>query len=655
MLSRFVIAILVCAGIESLRAQAPALQPPIFRTNISVVEVSAVVLDSAGRPVGSLGAEDFTILEDGEPRKIVGFKPPATRRPVADPGGRPSAVRPTETIASNEGISEPPIFVLLLDDLNTSPYNAHRAIRAGLGLLKAIPPDALVGIISTSAADGVALTLTRSSPEHVKRVEAFRGQLLLAGPLPRRGTAQTTPSSVFAPCGVGSSVQHSQDCGDTTRAERRARTVEAVAHVLRRAGSTRKVLFWITEDMGVSPLDPERSRRAQRDALRAALNADVAVYPVHPLELRASVFADETDEQPEPDRPDRRAGVTLPLGQGIALATDDLVAVTLDQLARDSGGRWIRNTNDLEKVTADVVTQNLSAYLLAYESPLASIAGAHSIRVRVGRENVRVFARRGYVASAPPAGDTSATGEGSPATVLQQLLQNGIPRGRLAVRLLVTPLLGEDRQGRAVAIVHVDRSSSDGRDVSCAILTIDDRGRAANAQSLRFAHKPGTDVWEAPVNLTLTRGKHQLRAAAITDDGGRSGLVVADVETINPGGQLWLGRPLMLRADGGGVQPTLRRRFSLGEALNVQAEISGRAVADRSVNVSVSLLGTDGSPLRTVEGSVEPGSLKDRGWLRALVPTTGLAAGEYAMVVEARTGRASPMGHVVEVRLETPQ
>src|SRR5688500_11298997 len=129
MILRFVIAILVCAGTASLVSKAPALQPPVFRTNVTVVEVSAVVLDAAGQPVRDLESGDFTVLEDGEPRKVVGFKRLAPARPAIDPGDRPAAVRPTETIASNEGISEPPIFVLLLDDLNTSPYNAHRAIR----------------------------------------------------------------------------------------------------------------------------------------------------------------------------------------------------------------------------------------------------------------------------------------------------------------------------------------------------------------------------------------------------------------------------------------------------------------------------------------------------------------------------------------------
>src|SRR5688500_14804242 len=154
----------------------------------------------------------------------------------------------------------------MLDDLNTSPYDTHRVIRAAQGALGAIPADALVAVLTTSGTDGTLLTLSRPGPEHVERIRGFRGQLLLAAPKGKRIGAETTPSSVNAPCGVGSGVLHSQDCGDPTRSARRAATIAAAAQILGRAGARRKALFWITPDMGISPLDPDGNRRAQRQA-----------------------------------------------------------------------------------------------------------------------------------------------------------------------------------------------------------------------------------------------------------------------------------------------------------------------------------------------------------------------------------------------------
>src|SRR5690606_11144368 len=133
-----------------------------------------------------------------------------------------------ESLATNAGLADAPAFVLVLDELNTSPFDAHRAIRAGLGLLGAIPEDALVAVVTTSGIGGQLLTLTPPGPEHAERVRAFRGRVILAGPKDR-SRIQTMSSSVDAPCGVGSGVLHSQDCADPTRAARRAQVIHVVA------------------------------------------------------------------------------------------------------------------------------------------------------------------------------------------------------------------------------------------------------------------------------------------------------------------------------------------------------------------------------------------------------------------------------------------
>lgn len=623
----------------SLRAQTSPQAQPVFRTGTTVVEVSAVVVDKAGNALRDLSASDFEILEDGEPRPLVAFRPLASgiTPPARMPPHVPEARR--EVLATNAVIADAPVFVLLLDDLNTSPYNTHRAIRAGTGLLGAIPADALVGVIFTSGVNGTTLTLRAPGPEHAQRVQAFRGQLLLAGPPPRTDGPQTIPSAVAAPCGVGSAVLNSQDCADPRRAARRARTVEAIARTLRLAGARRKVIFWVTEDMGVSPLDPEGSRRAQRDALRAAVNADVAIYPVNPIELSAGVFIEDTDEQPGDDRPDRRAGNSLQIGSGarIPLATDDLVAVTLGQLARDTGGRWIRNTNDLEKVLAGIVTQNTTSYLLSYESSRAHVSGSHQIDVRVRRAGARVFARRGYaVADAPGATSMAGGSQRSAAAILRDLLHAAVPQGRIVMRLQVTPRPADARQGRAVATVHVDAGTSDGRGVELALATFDDRGRPSNQQGIRFAHPASRGVWEASLELPLARGRHQVRVAAVTDDGRGTGLVMEAVEIAGPGRELWLGAPILLGGDGGTRQPTLTRTIDAGQPLAVQADVGGRPVADGRVTVAVTLLDASGTVVREAPAVLEAGGSIEHMRAIATMPTEGLAAGPCALVIEAR-------------------
>lgn len=201
---------------------------------------------------------------------------------------------------------------------------------------------------------------------------------------------QTPSSRVGTPCGVGSHAANSSSCADPTRAVRRLETLRNVADLLATAGSRRKVLFWVTEDMGATVVDPTEGRRAQVEAFRTVLSADVAVYPVHP---------DELPSAPEPDP----GGVVMLGGNAVSITTDELAGVTLDQMARESGGRWIVNINDHEVVVAQVVKQNSTASLLVYESMRAREPGRHRIDVRVRRPGVRVYARRGFVVPDAPA------------------------------------------------------------------------------------------------------------------------------------------------------------------------------------------------------------------------------------------------------------
>jgi VWFA-related protein len=53
--------------------QPPQQQPPVFRSAVTLVPVDVRVVDSAGKPVTDLKAEDFTIVEDGVKQEIRHF------------------------------------------------------------------------------------------------------------------------------------------------------------------------------------------------------------------------------------------------------------------------------------------------------------------------------------------------------------------------------------------------------------------------------------------------------------------------------------------------------------------------------------------------------------------------------------------------------
>ena len=150
-------------------------------------------------------------------------------------------------------------------------------------MLGAIPKDALVSVVNTSGAGGGLITLGRPNQGHEARVRDFRGQLVLMGPDQKNPLAvATTPSSVDAPCAVGSEALNSPDCRTRTRVTRRSGALRAIGELFSRTGSRRKVLVWVVTDMGVSPLDPKGNQQAQLAALQRLLGGDVTVYAIDP-------------------------------------------------------------------------------------------------------------------------------------------------------------------------------------------------------------------------------------------------------------------------------------------------------------------------------------------------------------------------------------
>ena len=636
-------------GVASASGQQPAGEQFVFRTEITMVEVVAVVTGEDGRSLSDLTAAEFQVREDGEPRPLASVRRLTTAYSTrTNPPAAASGGAPIERLATNIDVADAPAFVLVLDDLNTSPYDTHRVIRAAEGALRAISDDALVAILTTSGTDGSLLSLSRPGPEHLQQIRMFRGQLLLAGPRGKGLGPQTTPSSVNAPCGVGSSVLHSQNCGDPTRPARRASTIAAAAQILGRAGSRRKALFWITPDMGVSPLDPGGNRQAQRHALVQAVNSDVAVYAVDPREGRTSRENINAPEMDMDDRPDRTTGGTYRVGPGdsmflgkggdvLTLGSDDMVAVPLTRLARETGGQYITAANDLETVLAHVVEQNSTSYLLTYESRASRVPGPHSIDVRVLRTGTRVYARRGYIVSPATPGTTSEPDPTPQARILRETLQGSVSQGRLPLTVHVAPQFADGKQGRAVITVKLDDDVLHLGAIDLAVATFDEAGRVSNHQQIRMSPPPRGEPWQVTTELPLARGRHQLRVAGVSADATRTGLVLTPVEIVEPGRDLLMTPPALLDTHAGRVHPTAVRTFLPGHPLGVQVEVGGRAVQQNAVAVRVALLDFTGRVVRDVPAVLDPGLKPNRMRATAILKTDGVAAGDYVLLTEAHT------------------
>src|SRR5215467_1303654 len=82
------LAALCCAAAPAQQSQAPAPQAPAIKSAGEEVLLDVVVRDKKGRAVNDLKPEDFQVLDNGEPKKILSFRLVQGQEAVAAGGSR---------------------------------------------------------------------------------------------------------------------------------------------------------------------------------------------------------------------------------------------------------------------------------------------------------------------------------------------------------------------------------------------------------------------------------------------------------------------------------------------------------------------------------------------------------------------------------------
>src|SRR6185436_9013243 len=109
---------LAVLGAYQTPPQTPPQQtPPVFRSGIDVVQLDVSVLDKGRKPVRGLTADDFTVVEDGKPQRIVAVSEmthegATVQRPVWGRAAPPD-------VASND-VGDRRIFAIVID--GPGPY-----------------------------------------------------------------------------------------------------------------------------------------------------------------------------------------------------------------------------------------------------------------------------------------------------------------------------------------------------------------------------------------------------------------------------------------------------------------------------------------------------------------------------------------------------
>ena len=129
---------------------------------------------------------------------------------------------------------------------------------------------------------------------------------------------------------------------------------------------------------------------------------------------------------------------------------------SLSQMAADTGGRFIKDTNDITGALAQILESSRRYYLLAFEPPQQKGGGRfHKLKVKVRRKGLSVSHRSGYLEAMPYAQRAPLVRKLEAA----QMISSGVKGGAIEVQALAVPY--RDARGRPVvaAVMEVDGTS----------------------------------------------------------------------------------------------------------------------------------------------------------------------------------------------------
>jgi len=391
-------ALAVLLALVLLSAFLPSQEQPeyVLHVQSDLVLVNVTVKDRNGKFVAGLKPENFTILEDNKPQKIVSFDvenvdaAPAldvaqTRpEPSVPANGAPAAASAGSQSASQ--FKDRRLIVLFFDLSAMEPDEIDHAVTSAEHYVDTqMAPADLVSIVSLGNSLLVNQDFTSDRALLKKQLDQFNsgsGQGFEEG---TTGTTEGTPDS-------GQPFTADDTEYNIFNTDRRLEALRSVAEKLSYV-QQKKSLIYFSSGMDRTGIENQSELRA---AVNAAVRSNLAIYTMDMRGLQALVAGGEAQNA-------SLRGVSAYSGQSTlnALNSNFTTQETLVTLASDTGGRAFLDSNDFTKIFKGVQEDTSTYYLLGYHSANPARDGHYRrIVVKSNVPGAKIDNRRGYYAPA---------------------------------------------------------------------------------------------------------------------------------------------------------------------------------------------------------------------------------------------------------------
>ncbi|MEO8483308.1 MAG: VWA domain-containing protein [Acidobacteriota bacterium] len=568
----------MAAAINLVRAQ-DATQTPTFRSGVDIIQLDVSVLAKDRTPVHGLRAEDFTVLENGKPQRVVTLSSVevAERDPVRSAWMKYA----THDVAANDLADElgsGRLFAVVIDDMNLPPDDsdillaARSAARHVIDLLG--PSDRAAVVFAQDA--GKTQDFTDDRAKLIEAVDRLQ---------PHQPFALESTSSGPGPGGADMSQRFSSLLARSPcmRVEPAVPALDAVTSRLATVPGRRKTLFYIGVGvpMGAHGSCESAIAGAMRDVYRKAQRANVNIHTVDPggFDNYRLYLAQQSAAR------DQEAAIS-----GRRLPPSNLRGLRdfLKTMAESTGGRAVVETDAIEPAIDRIFDEDASYYLLGYEPSNPNADGKfRKIEVTVNKPDVVVRTRSGYWAPEPN-GIDNRRGDQTPSSAALTLTGLAMPSA-VPLRLSVAPVGRAAGSGRLVDVAAtltvrwpaVRAEVADTLRIVRTIYDADGRASAPVQETTAVTIKPaGADETRVDFQrrVALAPGRYQFRFNVQSTWMKQSGTVYAEVEVPDPYRSplalsgIVIGAPGSVSASSDGtftlpLTPTTARDFASGEKI----------------------------------------------------------------------------------------